>query len=103
MDTITPRFVSAKTATTIPAACSLVRDALVQATLDPQVHAIEFIAQARVGASLVNLDAIVLARVDGRFRLDVVEGRQRGRAMWLPVTAVSNEAQPDVCNPIRRP
>jgi hypothetical protein len=76
MNTITPRFVSAKTTTTIPAACALVQDALVQASLDPQIRAIEYIAQARVGAIPADLNAIVLTRDDGRFTLDVVAARQ---------------------------
>jgi len=68
-------FVSAKTSTAIPAACSLVRDALIQATLDPQVRSIEFRAQARVDAAPVDINAIVIVRDDGRFVLDVVPAR----------------------------
>jgi hypothetical protein len=68
-------FVSAKTSVAIPAAHSLVRDALVQASLDPAVRSIEFIPLSRVGATQVELDAIVVVRDDGRFYLDVVAGR----------------------------
>jgi hypothetical protein len=68
-------FISAKTSVAIPASCALVRDALIQASLDPQVRGIEFLAQARVGATPVDLDAIVIVRDDGRFVLDVVAGR----------------------------
>jgi hypothetical protein len=68
-------FVSAKTSVAIPAACSLVRDALIQATLDPQVRSIEFRAQARLAATQIALDAIVIVRDDGRFYLDVVPAR----------------------------
>jgi hypothetical protein len=69
-------FISAKTSVAIPASCALVRDALIQATLDPSVRSIEFLAQARVDATPVDLDAIVIVRDDGRFVLDVVPARQ---------------------------
>jgi hypothetical protein len=68
-------FVSAKTSVAIPASCPLVRDALIQATLDPAVRAIEFLAQARVAATQIDLNAIVIVRDDGRFYLDVVAAR----------------------------
>jgi hypothetical protein len=69
-------FVSAKTTVAIPTACSLVRDALIQSTLDPAVRAIEFLATARVGATQVDLDATIIVRDDGRFVLDVVPARR---------------------------
>jgi hypothetical protein len=68
-------FVSAKTSVAIPAAFPLVLDALVQASLDPSVRAIEFIPQARVAATQIDLNTIVIVRDDGRFYLDVVAGR----------------------------
>jgi hypothetical protein len=68
-------FVSAKTSTAIPARCALVRDALVQASLDPAVRSIDFIASARVGAAPVDLNATIIHRDDGRFYLDVVAAR----------------------------
>jgi hypothetical protein len=68
-------FISAKTTVAIPAPCPLVRDALIQATLDPSVRTIEFLAQARVDATQVDLDAIVIVRDDGSFVLDVVPAR----------------------------
>jgi len=68
-------FVSAKTSTAIPARCALVRDALVQASLDPAVRSIDFIPSARVGATPVDLNAIIIVRDDGRFVLDVVPAR----------------------------
>jgi hypothetical protein len=68
-------FISAKTRTAIPTRCSLVRDALIQATLDPAVRTIEFIASARVHQAQVELNAIVLGRDDGRYLLDVVPAR----------------------------
>ena len=68
-------FISAKTSTAIPARNHLVRDALVQASLDPAVRAIHYIASARVAASPVKLDAVVIVRDDGRYVLDIVEVR----------------------------
>lgn len=68
-------FVSAKTTVAIPTPCALVRDALVQASLDPSVRAIEFLAQAWVGTTPVDLGAIIIVRDDGRFVLDVVPAR----------------------------
>ncbi|ABE62184.1 hypothetical protein Nham_1360 [Nitrobacter hamburgensis X14] len=68
-------FVSAKTSTAIPARHPLVRDALVQASLDPQVRSLEFVPSAAVGATQVALNAIAVVRDDGRFHLDVVEAR----------------------------
>ena len=68
-----------KTSVAIPTTCALVRDALVQATLDPAVRAIEFRAQARVDATQIDLNAIVIVRDDGRFYLDVVPARPVAR------------------------
>jgi hypothetical protein len=68
-------FVSAKTSTAIPARHPLVRDALVQASLDPQVRSLEFAPSATFDAAQVALQAIVVVRDDGRFHLDVVEAR----------------------------
>jgi hypothetical protein len=70
-----PLFVSAKTTTAIPASCPLLRDALVQASLDPVVRSIEFIASARVRQAQIELNAVVLDRDDGRYLLDVVPAR----------------------------
>jgi hypothetical protein len=69
-------FVSAKTTTAIPARCPLVREALVQASLDPQVRSIGYVASAVVASEPVELGAIVLHRDDGRFVLDVVPARR---------------------------
>jgi hypothetical protein len=73
--TASPLFISAKTSTAIPAASDLVRDSLVQATLDPSVRRIDFHAQARVDAAQVDLNAVAIVRDDGRFYLDIVEAR----------------------------
>jgi hypothetical protein len=63
-------FISAKTATAIPARHPLVRGAMVQAPLDPQVRALEFVSTATVGSAQVALKAIVVARDDGGFHFD---------------------------------
>jgi hypothetical protein len=76
-------FVSAKTSTAIPSRCALVRDALVQASLDPAVRSIDFIPTARVGPTPVDLNAVVIARDDGRYLLDVLQAR--------PLRDVENE------------
>jgi hypothetical protein len=68
-------FISAKTTVAIPATCPLVRDALIQATLDSSVRTIEFLAQARVDSTEVDLDATIIVRDDGCFVLDVVPAR----------------------------
>jgi len=65
-------FVSAKCAAPVPAADPAVREALVQASLDPLVRSISHVAQALVGTAQVDVDAVVLARDDGRYVLDVV-------------------------------
>jgi hypothetical protein len=69
-------FVSAKTTAVIPAASDLVRDSLVQATLDPAVRRIDFHAQeALVDAAHVDINAIDIVTDGGRFWLDIVEAR----------------------------
>ncbi|ABE37262.1 hypothetical protein RPD_0022 [Rhodopseudomonas palustris BisB5] len=68
-------FVSAKTRTAIPTRHSLVREALVQASLDPLVRDIGFVPSARVAAAQVALEAVVIVRDDGQFYLDIVPGR----------------------------
>jgi hypothetical protein len=69
-------FISAKTETAIPARCALLRDALIQASLDPQVRSLRHVASAVVAAQAVSLDAVVVVRDDGRYVLDVVEARR---------------------------
>src|SRR6266702_2120740 len=69
-------FVSAKTTTAIPARYPALRDTLVQASLDPQVHAIGYVASAVVASKQIELGAVVVLRDDGRFLLDVVPARR---------------------------
>jgi hypothetical protein len=69
-------FVSAKTTGgPLPAKHPALRLALVQASLDPAVRSITRIPTAKVGRDPVEVDAIVVARDDGRFVLDVVPAR----------------------------
>jgi hypothetical protein len=68
-------FISAKTSTAIPVRVPVVRDAMVQASLDPQVRSLDFIQTANVAATQIALKAIVVVRDDGRFHLDIVEAR----------------------------
>jgi hypothetical protein len=68
-------FISAKTTVPIPNRGGLVRDALIQTSLDPKVRAIDFVEGTPLGKAPLNLDAIVVERDDGRFVLDIVPGR----------------------------
>lgn len=64
-------FKSAKTSGPIPARHSLVQQALIIATLDPHVQAIEHIAATKVRGMSVAIDAIVIADCAGRRLLDI--------------------------------
>jgi hypothetical protein len=68
-------FVSAKTATAIPVRHPALRDALIQASLDPLVRSIAYIASTAVTSEQVELDHVVIQRDEGRFLLDVVPAR----------------------------
>ncbi|WP_235885744.1 hypothetical protein [Bradyrhizobium niftali] len=61
------QFISAKATSPIPARHPALRDALIQASLDPHVRSIVHVPSA---------DAIALQRDDGRFLLDVVPARR---------------------------
>lgn len=69
-------FVSAETATAIPARHPALRDALIQASLDPQVRSIAYVPSRSVVSEEVEPDAVVMQRDDGRFLLDVVPVRR---------------------------
>lgn len=69
-------FVSAKAPSPIPARHPALREALVQASLDPAVRSLAFLPSAHVAAAPVELDAVVVTRDDGRFHLDVVPARR---------------------------
>jgi hypothetical protein len=92
-------FVSAKTSTPVRARHPALREALVQASLDPAVRSIGCVASAPVASGQVELDAIVLQRDDGRYLLDVVPARpndggpQRDalRALGIPPLVVTSE------------
>jgi hypothetical protein len=68
-------FISAKTSTAVPARITVVREALIQATLDPQVRSLDFVPTATVEATQIALRAIVVVRDDGRYYLDITEAR----------------------------
>jgi hypothetical protein len=68
-------FIAAKTLIAIPVVHDLVRVALVQASLDPGVRAIEFISTVAAYGKIVELDAIILRRDAGRQVLDIPEVR----------------------------
>jgi hypothetical protein len=77
-------FVAAKAATAIPVAHELVRDALIQAALDPEIRAIEFIPTIAAYGEVIALDVIVLRGDDGSQVLDIAETR--------PVRSLDDEA-----------
>ncbi|MFK4381031.1 hypothetical protein [Bradyrhizobium sp. USDA 223] len=61
----------------VPARHPALREALAIASLDPAVRAISHVATAPAGtAQVVEVDAVVLTRLDGRFYLDVVPARR---------------------------
>jgi hypothetical protein len=69
-------FVSAKTIAAVPIRHPARLDALIQASLDPQVRSIEYVASVTNASSRVWLDAIVVQRDDSCFLLDVVPARR---------------------------
>lgn len=68
-------FVSCKTKVPVPVGHPALHDALVQATLDPRVQSIDYIASARVASAVVTLDAVIIEFEDGRYVLDVIPAR----------------------------
>ncbi|UGX98101.1 hypothetical protein G6321_00024440 [Bradyrhizobium barranii subsp. barranii] len=70
------QFISAKATSPIPARHPALRDALIQASLDPHVRSIVYVPSASVATQKVELDAIALQCDDGRFLLDVVPARR---------------------------
>jgi hypothetical protein len=52
----------------------LLKDVLIQASLDPKVRSIDYIQQVEFASETVKLAAIVIVRDDGRFWLDVADG-----------------------------
>jgi hypothetical protein len=68
-------FVSAKTAIPIPSKHPALSEALIQLSLDPRVRSIDYVPTAIVASEQIDLGAIVVQRVDGRFLLDLVQAR----------------------------
>jgi hypothetical protein len=72
------QFVSVKCGgAAIPVRHPLVRDALVQAALDPTIRLIEYLPAVQTAPAAMKVDAITIERNDGRYYLDVVEARPR--------------------------
>jgi hypothetical protein len=69
-------FSCAKAVSPFPARNLALREALAQASLDPEVRTIAYLASAPVGSAQVETEAIVVTRGDGRFFLDVVPARR---------------------------
>jgi hypothetical protein len=69
-------FVSSKTSTAIPIRHPALQDALIQASLDPRVRSLSYLATAVVASVRIDLGAVVVRRDDGRFLLDVVPARR---------------------------
>jgi hypothetical protein len=68
-------FVSTKTAIPIPSKHPALCEALIQLSLDPRVRSIDYVKTAIVASEKIDLRAVVVQRVDGRFFLDVVQAR----------------------------
>ncbi|SFN44153.1 hypothetical protein SAMN05216573_11367 [Bradyrhizobium sp. Rc3b] len=87
-------FVSVKTRTAIPVRHLAMRHALIQASLDPQVRSIGYVASAWVASEVSSLDAVIVEREDGRYVLDVVPARRLGDAEDEgPVLIASDELE----------
>lgn len=69
-------FTSAKTVCAIRARHPALHEALVQASLDPAVRSIVYLAKALVAGAEVAIDAVILQQDDGRYLLDVVPARR---------------------------
>ncbi len=77
MENLSDLFVSPKVTTAIPITHPAIREALILASLDPQVRAIEYVASAVIASGhVVDVGAIIVQRDDGRFLLDVLPGRR---------------------------
>lgn len=68
-------FTSAKTKIPIQNRGGIVRDALIQSSLDPNVRALDFVEEAAMGTASVALNAIVIEQDGGRFYLDIAAAR----------------------------
>ncbi len=72
----TDPFVSAKTIAAIPARHAARLEALIQASLDPEVRLIEHVASVTNASAQVGLDVLVVQRDDGCFLLDILPARR---------------------------
>lgn len=70
------QFVSVKCGgSVVPLRHPVMRDALVQAALDPAIRSIEYLPTVPTVPSTCDVDVIVIERDDGRYHLDIVEAR----------------------------
>jgi hypothetical protein len=75
---LTPVVTGAKCAVAIPVPGPVLRDAVLQAHLDPAVRQIDYLPHARLSGQQVALNAILLIRDDARYILSIAEvGRAR--------------------------
>jgi hypothetical protein len=68
-------FIGFKSAAAIPVRNIMVRDLLIQTTLDPDVFAIKYQATVVHDERVVLFDGIIVERCDGRFAVDLVDAR----------------------------
>ncbi|WP_431203201.1 hypothetical protein ACQ86E_31100 [Bradyrhizobium betae] len=68
-------FLSPKASRPIPHACGIVRDALVQATLDPEILEIDFIGTAGTEARPIDIQVITFRTIAGWRYLDIEVAR----------------------------
>lgn len=81
------QFVSVKCSGSVPVRHPLMRDALLQAALDPTVRSIEYLPAIPAAPPTWDIDAIVIEREDCRYYLDIVEARpRRSTAQRLMIT-----------------
>lgn len=71
------QFVSVKCAESLPMRHHLMRDALVQAALDPSIRSIGYLPTIPTAPLTWDVDAIVIERDGCRYYLDIVEARPR--------------------------
>ncbi|WP_354110857.1 hypothetical protein [Bradyrhizobium sp. S3.12.5] len=68
-------FISFKASRAIPIHNNLTRDFLIQATLDGDVHRIEYQNSVNIDGRIAAADGLIVERFDGRYAVDIVEAR----------------------------
>jgi hypothetical protein len=69
-------FIGFKANRAIPVHNIPTRDFLIQATLDADVHRIEYQSRLTVDERILLVDGIIVERFDGRYAVDIVDGRR---------------------------